>query len=105
MGCSLRVHVRDEQVAAITPVHDAPVNRGHACVKGRFAHAFVRSGDRLTTPLVRRDGRGSPLRPASWLEALALVARRLADIRARHGPDAIGMISSARATSSSSVTS
>src|SRR6266511_2162251 len=98
VGCSLDVHVRDEQVAAVTPVHGAPVNRGHACVKGRFAYAFARSRDRLTTPLVRRDGRGSPLRPASWPEALAVVATRLAAVRASHGPDAVGMISSARAT-------
>ncbi|MFY1674593.1 formate dehydrogenase subunit alpha [Plantactinospora sp. WMMB334] len=98
VGCSLRVHLRADRIAAITPVHDAPVNRGHACVKGRFAHAFTRSRDRLTTPLVRRAGRDSPLRPASWAEALGIVAERLAAIRDRYGGDAIGLISSARAT-------
>ncbi|MGI8334293.1 molybdopterin-dependent oxidoreductase [Actinomadura scrupuli] len=98
VGCTLRVHVRDEAVAAITPVHDAPVNRGHACVKGRFAHAFARSRERLTTPLVRRGGRGSPLEPASWAEAVGLVAERLSALRHDHGADAIGFISSARAT-------
>jgi len=98
VGCSLQVHVRDEQVAAVTPVHGAPVNRGHACIKGRFAHAFTRSRERLTTPLLRRGGRDAPLEPASWEEALTVVATRLAAIRDRHGPDAIGMISSARAT-------
>ncbi|MEV6370439.1 formate dehydrogenase subunit alpha [Micromonospora musae] len=98
VGCTLRVHVRDGAVAAITPAREGPVNRGHACVKGRFAHAFARSRDRLTTPLVRDGGRDSPLRPASWQEALTVAATRLAAIRDRHGPDAIGMISSARAT-------
>ncbi|SIR31965.1 formate dehydrogenase subunit alpha [Micromonospora avicenniae] len=98
VGCSLRVHVREGAVAAVTPVHDGPVNRGHACVKGRFAHAFTRSRDRLTTPLIRAGGRNSPLRPASWEEALVFAATRLTAIRDRHGPDAIGMISSARAT-------
>ncbi|MDM4721897.1 formate dehydrogenase subunit alpha [Micromonospora sp. WMMA1363] len=97
VGCSLRVHVRDGDIAAITPERGA-VNRGHACIKGRFAHAFTRSRDRLTTPLLRRHGRDSPLEPASWEEALAAVATRLGAIRDRHGPDAIGMISSARAT-------
>ena len=48
------------------------MNRGHACVKGRFAHAFARAGDRLTSPLVRRGGR---LQPATWDEALDLVGR------------------------------
>ena len=63
VGCSLDVHVRDDAVAAVTPALDGPVNRGHACVKGRFAHAFARSPDRLTSPLIRRDGR---LQPATW---------------------------------------
>jgi formate dehydrogenase major subunit len=98
VGCSLRVHVRDEQVAAITPVQGAPVNRGHACVKGRFAHAYSRSRDRLTTPLIRETGRDSPLREASWDEALGMVATRLASIRDRNGGQAIGLICSARAT-------
>jgi len=95
VGCSLDVHTRDGDVAAITPTHGAPVNRGHACVKGRFAHGFARSRDRLTTPLVRRHGR---LEEAGWDEALGLVADRLLAIRDRHGPGAIAAISSARAT-------
>jgi formate dehydrogenase alpha subunit len=95
VGCTLDVHVRDGDVAAITPNHPAPVNRGHACVKGRFAHAFVRSPDRLSAPLVRRNGE---LREASWEEAIGLVAGELTRIRDAHGPQAIAAISSARAT-------
>ncbi len=98
VGCTLRVHVRDEAVAAISPDIGGPVNRGHACVKGRFAHAFARSRDRLTTPLIRRGGRGGPLEPASWEEAAAFVAARLTAIADAHGGDAIALISSARAT-------
>ena len=41
VGCSLDVQIRDGTVAAVTPALDGPVNRGHACVKGRFAHGFV----------------------------------------------------------------
>jgi formate dehydrogenase major subunit len=82
-------------VAAVTPALDGPVNRGHACVKGRFAHAFVRSGDRLTNPLVRRNGK---LQPATWDEALTLVGQRLRRTITEHGPDAVAAISSARAT-------
>ncbi|HEU0023485.1 MAG TPA: formate dehydrogenase subunit alpha, partial [Thermoleophilaceae bacterium] len=95
VGCSLEVHVRADEVAAVTPAGDGAVNRGHACVKGRFAHGFIRSGERLTAPLVRRDGR---LEEASWDEALATVAERLGRIRAEHGPRSIAAISSARAT-------
>ena len=43
VGCSLDVQVRGDEVAAVSLVRDAPVNRGHACVKGRFAHGFIRS--------------------------------------------------------------
>ncbi len=95
VGCTLDVHTRDGSIRAVTPALDGPVNRGHACVKGRFAYGFVRSPDRLTTPLVRRNGR---LEPATWDEALAVVGRELARIRDRHGPDAIAAISSARST-------
>ncbi|RRO14086.1 formate dehydrogenase subunit alpha [Saccharopolyspora rhizosphaerae] len=95
VGCTLDVHVRDGAVAAITPTHRAPVNRGHACIKGRFAHTFSRADDRLTAPLVRR---GDQLVETTWDEALSTIANRLTSIRDEHGPDAIAMISSARAT-------
>lgn len=98
VGCSLDVHTDRAGIVSVTPTHAAPVNRGHACVKGRFAHGFIASGDRLTQPLVRTAGRNSPLRPASWDEALAVVARELGRIRDAHGGEAIGMICSARAT-------
>ena len=64
-------------------------------MKGRFAHGFVSSPDRLTHPLVRRDGH---LVETSWADALDLIAERLGRIRAEHGPGAIAAISSARAT-------
>jgi formate dehydrogenase major subunit len=95
VGCSLDVHTRGGEVAAITPSRDGQVNRGHACVKGRFAHGFIRSPDRLTRPLIRRDG---ALVEATWEEAIALAGTELARIRSEHGPDAIAAISSARAT-------
>lgn len=98
VGCSLDVHTDAGRIVSITPTHEAPVNRGHACVKGRFAHGFVAAGDRLTQPLIREAGRGSPLRPVSWAEALAVTARELGRIRDTYGGRAIGLISSARMT-------
>jgi formate dehydrogenase major subunit len=95
VGCSLDVHLADGRIAAVTPNHASPVNRGHACVKGRFAHSFVRSPDRLTTPLLRQAG---ALVPASWPEAIAFIAESLRSIRDRHGASAIATISSARMT-------
>ncbi|MGH3483672.1 MAG: formate dehydrogenase subunit alpha [Nocardioidaceae bacterium] len=95
VGCTLDVHTQDAHVVSVTPARDGKVNRGHACVKGRFAHGFVHDPDRLTTPLRRRNGE---LVPVSWAEALAYVGSELIRIRAEHGPDAIAAISSARAT-------
>jgi formate dehydrogenase major subunit len=95
VGCTLDVHTRDGAVAAITPNLAAPVNRGHACVKGRFAHGFIASPDRLRRPLIRRDGE---LVEADWDEAIGLIALELGRIRDGHGPDAIAAISSARGT-------
>jgi formate dehydrogenase major subunit len=95
VGCSLDVQTRDGTIAAVTPALDGPVNRGHACVKGRFAHGFATAPDRLTTPLLRRNG---SLEPASWEEALGLIGEGLRGIIAVHGPDAVAAISSARAT-------
>ena len=95
VGCTLDVQVRGEEVASISPTLNGPVNRGHACVKGRFAHGFARSRDRLTRPLVRRGGK---LEEASWDEAIGHVAGELRRIVDAHGPNAVAAISSARAT-------
>ena len=95
VGCSLDVHTAGDEVVSISPNRAAAVNRGHACVKGRFAHGFVRSPDRLTSPLLRRDGE---LVEAGWEEAISHVAAELGRIRDDHGPDAIAAISSARGT-------
>ncbi|MBP8197976.1 MAG: molybdopterin-dependent oxidoreductase, partial [Chromatiaceae bacterium] len=95
VGCNLDVKVRDGQIQGIQGAVDAAVNRGHTCVKGRFAFEFHRHPDRLTTPLIRRDGQ---LQPATWDEALDYSARRFQEIKDRHGPDSLAGISSARCT-------
>ncbi|MER7130580.1 formate dehydrogenase subunit alpha [Streptosporangium saharense] len=95
VGCSLEVLTRDGEIVAVLPDHDGPVNRGHACVKGRFAHGFLHASERLTRPLLRRDGL---LTPVSWSEALDHVARGLRAAVVAGGPDAVAAISSARAT-------
>ncbi|MBI2962837.1 MAG: formate dehydrogenase subunit alpha [Deltaproteobacteria bacterium] len=90
VGCQLDVHVAGGRVARIDGTAEAAVNRGHLCGKGRYAHAFVRHPERLTSPLVRRGGR---LEPAAWEEAIALVARELARLRG-----AVAGLSSSRCT-------
>ncbi|MDE3070241.1 MAG: molybdopterin-dependent oxidoreductase, partial [Acidobacteriota bacterium] len=95
VGCRLRANTLGGRIASIDPAPDGPANHGHTCLKGRFAHQFSRSRDRLEAPLVRSDGE---LRPASWEEAIALIAERLGAIRDEHGPDAIAGLASSRAT-------
>jgi len=96
VGCSLDVHVRGDQVVAIDPALEGPANLGHTCVKGRFAHQYARSKDRLTSPMMR-NGDGS-WREATWDEAMGFVAGKLKEIAARDGADAIAFISSSRCT-------
>ncbi|HHH29288.1 MAG TPA: formate dehydrogenase subunit alpha [Polyangiaceae bacterium] len=96
VGCSLDVHVIGDRVTMIEPSPHGSANLGHACVKGRFAHEYARSEDRLTTPLIR-DAEGN-LQEASWEEALDFVAKKLLAIRDQHGPGAFAKISSSRCT-------
>jgi predicted molibdopterin-dependent oxidoreductase YjgC len=94
-GCGLYLEVLDGQVVGILPAKNHPVSEGKLCIKGWNAHAFIHHQDRLTKPLIRRDGR---FIEAGWDEALDLVAERLAAIKEKDGPDAIAVLSSAKAT-------
>lgn len=95
VGCRLEAHVRDDRIVSVSPALDGPANEGHTCLKGRFAHQFTRSRDRLSSPLVRENGE---LRPAGWEEALSRVVSELSRIKGEHGPDAIAGLASSRAT-------
>jgi len=95
VGCELDIGTRDDRIVQILPTRHAPVNQGHACVKGRYAFAFVDAPDRVRAPMLR-DGDG--WHDVTWDVAIAYVARRLAAVRAAHGPEAIGVLGSARAT-------
>lgn len=95
VGCTVEVSTAAGRVTAISGAADSPVNAGHLCAKGRYAHGWTRSRDRLVTPLLRRGGR---LEPVGWPEAMAWVAGRLREIAAAHGPDALGLLTSSRST-------
>ena len=71
------------------------IDEGFLCDRGRWDHEAVNSPERLRTPLIRRNGQ---LQPASWDEALALVASRLKEIARRDGPAAVGGIGSTHTT-------
>lgn len=87
--------VREQRIVTIRPAHDAPVSKGHLCVKGRYAFDFVYAADRATSPMIcAPDGWKS----VSWDEAIAFTAERLAQIVERDGADSVGLLGSARAT-------
>ncbi len=69
---------------------DFPTNKGGLCRKGWTSAELLSAPDRLTTPLVR-DGKGEPLRPATWDEALDRVADGFRRIAARSGRDAVAV--------------
>lgn len=95
VGCQVRVEASHDTVLRMDGVVDAAVNHGHLCVKGRYAHAYHRSGDRLQSPLLRD---GESFRPVTWPDAITWLSRRLMELRDRYGPDSLGVLTSARST-------
>ena len=92
VGCQLKLEVKDEKVIASRPDPAGLANHGQACVKGRFGIAeFVHHPDRLTSPLIRKNGE---LKEASWEEALGLVVEGLK----RYSPQEVAVIASAKCT-------
>ena len=92
VGCNLEVAVKNDEVLSIRAPQDA-INSGHTCLKGRYAFKFYNHPDRLTSPLIRKNGE---LTPCSWDEALDFIKGKFETIRSEHGSDAIAGISSAR---------
>jgi NADH-quinone oxidoreductase chain G len=95
VGCNVTLDVKTNQLRRVSARGNPAVNDGWLCDKGRFAHQYMDSPERVTQPLVRKDGE---LRPASWDEALNLVSRRLREIVQESGPHSVGGIGSATVT-------
>lgn len=103
VGCQLDLMVDREAHAGrgrVVKVSSPPVgtttNDGNLCVKGRFAYEFIDHADRLTTPMIR--GADGLLHEASWEAALEAASAGLLGVKERHGPDALGFVSSSRCT-------
>jgi formate dehydrogenase major subunit len=95
VGCGIYLGVRGDKIVSARGDRDSPVNKGQLCVKGRFGHDFVNHPDRLTTPLIKRDGE---FVEADWDEALDLIATKFTEVQEKHGPEALAGLSSARVT-------
>jgi formate dehydrogenase major subunit len=97
VGCSFKAELRGDELVRMVPHKDGGANEGHSCVKGRFAFGYATHPDRKLKPMVR-DTITDPWREVEWDEAIDTVARRMLDIRRRHGAGSIGAITSSRCT-------
>jgi assimilatory nitrate reductase catalytic subunit len=96
--CGMYLKVDHGKVVGVEPRYDFPLNQGMLCPKGATAYQTVNHPDRLTSPLMRRKGKDSPLEPVSWDEALNTIARRFREIQAQHGVDAVSVYSGSSMT-------
>lgn len=94
VGCQIELVTHNGKVVGVRPA--VGLNEGLLCVKGKFAHHFIHHPDRLTTPLIRRDGE---LVPCSWDEALDVIANKIIHYKFAYGADSIAGMASARCTS------
>jgi formate dehydrogenase major subunit len=97
VGCTFRAEMRGQQLVRMVPWKDGKANRGHSCVKGRFAWGYAHHQDRITTPMVR-ENIDEPWREVSWDEAISFAAERLKAIKSQYGAAALGGITSSRCT-------
>ena len=96
VGCGFYLLVGDDEtLVGVEPSSNHVVAQGQLCVKGQNAFQFVNHPDRLTEPMIRRNGK---LEPASWDEALELVVKRFQEIQAKRGRDSVAFFSSAKTT-------
>ncbi|MDE0332264.1 MAG: formate dehydrogenase subunit alpha [Nitrospinae bacterium] len=106
VGCSITYQVAGNTLLSVRGDETSPVNQGRLCVKGRYGFDYAHHPDRLTTPLIRKEGApktkelpGNPLslfREAGWEEALDLAADSLKKIHEAHGPSGLAGFGSAK---------
>ncbi|HJV33605.1 molybdopterin-dependent oxidoreductase [Geomonas sp.] len=94
-GCGVLVGVRDGRIVATKADPEADVNKGLNCVKGYFLAKVLYGKDRLTTPLIRKNGR---LVEASWEEAMTLIASKFKESIDKFGPDSVAIYGSGQWT-------
>ena len=95
VGCSFRAEMKGAELVRMVPDKDGKANRGHSCVKGRFAFGYATHPDRITTPMIRAKI-SDPWKEVSWDEAIAHTASEFKRIQAEHGRGAVGGITSSR---------
>ena len=94
-GCNFDLNVKDGKIVGVTPNPESPVNKNSLCVKGRYHIDMIHSPDRLTKPLIKKDGQ---FVETTWENALETISTKLSQIKETYGPDSISGLSSARCT-------
>lgn len=97
VGCTFKAEMRGEELVRMVPYKDGKANRGHSCVKGRFAWGYANHKERILNPMIR-SSISEPWREVSWDEAFSYAASELKRIQAKYGRDSIGGITSSRCT-------
>lgn len=97
VGCTFRAELRGEQVVRMVPLKEGKANRGHSCVKGRFAWGYAQHQERILKPMIRKSI-NDPWREVEWDEAFSYTASELKRISETYGRHALGGITSSRCT-------
>jgi formate dehydrogenase major subunit len=97
VGCTFKAEMRGEELVRMVPYKDGKANRGHSCVKGRFAWGYANHKERILNPMIR-ERITDPWQEVSWDEAFNFAATKFRGIQAKYGRDAIGGITSSRCT-------
>ena len=97
VGCSFKAEMRGDELVRMVPYKHGKANRGHSCVKGRFAYGYASHKDRILNPMIR-DSINDPWQEVSWDEALDFTANRMKGIIEKHGRHSVGVITSSRCT-------
>jgi formate dehydrogenase major subunit len=97
VGCSFKAEMNGDTLVRMVPWKHGKANRGHSCVKGRFAYGYAHHKDRILKPMIR-ERISDPWREVEWEEALSFAATRLRSLQAKYGKKSIGVITSSRCT-------
>lgn len=94
-GMNIRVKTETKEVIGVEPRYDFPMNGGRLCPKGVAAYRQAEHGERLLSPLIRKNGE---LVKASWDEAMELIVSKIQEVQAQYGKDAVGVYSGSSMT-------
>ncbi|MGO9485944.1 MAG: formate dehydrogenase subunit alpha [Rhodomicrobium sp.] len=97
VGCAFKAEMRGDELVRMVPYKDGKANRGHSCVKGRFAFGYATHKDRVLKPMIRSSIE-EPWREVNWEEAIGYAASAFTRIQQKYGRGAVGGITSSRCT-------